>query len=288
MKKTRREEVVMGIKKSDFLRKTGRTAVGLLIYALLFVPAGRLLGCTIVMTVKNGLVLAGNNEDRNNADTTISFTPATSRFYGRIVFGYRDAPIQGGMNDQGLIIDGNALAPTGWAPEEGKPTFRGNAMMVILGTCATIEDARAFFEKYNVPSLERARFPIADRTGASMVVEYGQGKVQFIKSDKWYQIATNFVMSNVTNGNYPCWRYKTADRMFKEADTLSIDLIRDVLDACKQKGRALTVYSNVYDLTNGIIYLYNMSEFDNPVVLNLAEELKKGTRTLAIPELFNE
>jgi len=90
------------------------------------------------------------------------------------------------------------------------------------------------------------------------------------------------------NENYPCRRYNTADKIFAEADTLSVDLIRNILDACKQTGRALTVYSNVYDLTNGIIYLYNMSEFNNPVVLNMAEELKKDTRTLSIAELFDK
>ena len=60
--------------------------------------------------------------------------------------------------------------------------------MFILGTCATCEDVKDFFEKYNVPGLERARFPIADRTGASMVVEYGQAAVQFVdnKTEKTF------------------------------------------------------------------------------------------------------
>jgi len=65
------------------------------------------------MAARNGLVLAGNNEDRNHPQTIVSFMPATESFYGRVVFGYDDAPIQGGMNDQGLFIDGNAIAPTG-------------------------------------------------------------------------------------------------------------------------------------------------------------------------------
>jgi len=244
-------------------------------------------GCTIVMAARNGLVLAGNNEDRNHPKTIVTFLPAAGDYYGRVVFGYDDMPVQGGMNDQGLFIDGNSLSPTGWKPDPGKPTFRGMVLMVLLGTCATCEDVKAFFEKSNVPALEQARIPVADRSGASMVVEFGQGRVQFVRSSTWYQIATNFVMSNISDGNYPCWRYRTADKILSEAKELSRDLIRDVLEKTHQEGRSLTVYSNIYDLKKGLIYLYKMRDFKEVVVLNLAEELKKGERRLDLPTLFN-
>ena len=243
-------------------------------------------GCTIVMAARDGLVLAGNNEDRNHPQTLVTFLPAAGRYYGRVVFGYDDAPVQGGMNDQGLFIDANALRPTGWQPEPGKPTFRGNVMMVILGTCATCEDVKAFFEKSNVPALAQARFPVADRTGASMVVEYGQGRVQFVRTETWYQIATNFVMSNIKNGDYPCWRYRTADKIMSGAQALSLDLVRDVLEKTHQEGNALTVYSNIYELKKGTVHVYNLRNFEEVVVLNLAEELKKGERRLELPSLF--
>jgi hypothetical protein len=243
-------------------------------------------GCTIVMAARNGLVLAGNNEDRNHPKTIVTFLPASGDYYGRVVFGYDDMPVQGGMNDQGLFIDGNSLAPTAWKPDPGKPTFRGSVVMVLLGTCATCEDVKAFFEKSNVPALERARLPVADRSGASMVVEYGQGRVQFVKSDTWYQIATNFVISNFTDGRYPCWRYRTADKILSEAKELSLDLIRDVLEKTHQEGGSLTVYSNIYDLKKGTIHVYNLRDFKEAVVMNLSEELKKGQRRLQLSSFF--
>lgn len=243
-------------------------------------------GCTIVMAARNGLVLVGNNEDRNHPETIVTFIPASDKYYGRVIFGYDDMLVQGGMNDQGLFIDGNSLAPTGWKPDPNKPMFRGSVILVILGTCATCEDVKAFFEKYNFPALEQARLPVADRSGASMVVEYGQGRVQFVKSDTWYQIATNFVMSNVKDGNYPCWRYRAADEIMSGAKELSVELIRDVLDKTHQEGRALTVYSNIYDLKKGIIYVYNLRNFEEVIVMNLNEELKKGQRRLELPRLF--
>lgn len=257
---------------------------GVLAAALLLVRS--VFGCTIVMAAKNGLILAGNNEDWSNLKTVVTFLPATDTYYGRIVFGFDDAPVQGGMNDRGLFIDGNALRPTGWKPEPGKPVFRGNVMLVILGTCATCEDVKAFFKKWNHPSLAQARFPVADRTGASMVVEYGQGGVQFVESQAWYQIATNFVMSNVRDGNYPCRRYKTSDGMLTKAGDLNVALIRDILEATHQEGAALTVYSTIYDLKTGLIHIFNLRNFKESVVLKLDEELKKGERRIALPSLF--
>ena len=255
---------------------------------LLCFSAGPLLSCTIVMAFKDGKILIGNNEDRAFYDTAIRVLPATEKFFGRIIFGYTDAPFQGGMNDKGLVIDGNALRPTGWKPEESKPYFRGNVISYILANCATVADVQAFFEKYNIGALDRARFPVADRTGDSMVVEYGQGKVQFVKREVYYQIATNFVFTNVENGDYPCTRYRTADRILGAAKDLDVSLIRDVLDATHLEGGSETVYSNIYDLNNGLIYIYNVHDFSRVVTLNFSEELKKGTRTVDLPSLFKD
>ncbi|MFO7732991.1 MAG: hypothetical protein R6X21_05000, partial [Candidatus Aminicenantes bacterium] len=131
-----------------------------------------------------------------------------------------------------------------------------------------------------------ARFPVADRTGASMVVEYGQGRVQFVRSDAWYQIATNFVMSNIKGGEFPCWRYRAADKVMSAAMRLSVELIREALEKTRQSGRARTVYSNICDLKRGLIYVYNLGDFDEVVVLDLAEELKKEQRHIALASLF--
>jgi len=248
-------------------------------------PSGP-FGCTIVMAARDGLVLAGNNEDRNHPQTVVTFIPASGSYHGRVVFGYDDGYVQGGMNDQGLFIDGNALRPTGWRPEPGKPTFNGQVMMVVLATCATCEDVKTFFEKSNFPALSRARFPVADRSGASMVVEYGQGRVQFVKSDTWFQVATNFVISNVVDGGFPCWRYRAADEIMSGAKELSLGLIREVLEKTHQEGNSRTVYSNIYDLKRGTVHVYSLGNFEEVVAMDLAEELKKGQRRLDLPSLF--
>ncbi len=93
-------------------------------------------------------------------------------------------------------------------------------------------------------------------------------------------------MSNIEDKDYPCWRYRTADKILSEAKELSLDLIREALENTRQSGRSRTVYSNICDLKGGLIYVYNLGDFENAVILNLAEELEKGQRRIELPSLF--
>jgi tetratricopeptide (TPR) repeat protein len=95
------------------------------------------------------------------------------------------------------------------------------------------------------------------------------------------------VISNVKNERYPCTRYRVADKMLKNAEDVSLDLVRAVLSATHQEGQYPTVYSNICDLRNGILYLYNFHNFEEVVVFDLEEELKKGRKTYDIPPLFS-
>ncbi len=260
----------------------------LLIFALIVAITQSSQACTIVMASKDGVVLAGNNEDWKDPFTSVWFIPASDNEYGRVCFGFGKSMQnpQGGMNEHGVFLDANALSSTGWKAEEGKPTFMGHLIDHILAHCANVEDAIAFFEKYNFPALDRAKFPIADASGASIVVEWGQGKLQIIRNSDWYQISTNFVQTNFKPEDYPCNRYKLADQIFKKSKMLTIDVIREILSATHAEGDYPTNYSNICDLKNGIVYLYNFHNFEDVVIFNLKDELKQGKRIQEISSLF--
>jgi hypothetical protein len=49
-----------------------------------------------------------------------------------------------------------------------------------------------------------------------------------------------------------------------------------------------TQYSNIYDLTNGLVYVYFLHDFDNEIIFNLSEELKKGHHYYDLPSLFGK
>ncbi len=62
--------------------------------------------------------------------------------------------------------------------------------------------------------------------------------------------------------------------------------MRRILDETHQEGEALTVYWNIYDLKNDTIHIYTLRNFDEAVVLNLADELKKGRRRVELAAFF--
>jgi hypothetical protein len=259
--------------------------IGCLIGILLLTgPPAR--ACTMVMAAKNGVILAGNNEDWKNPKTRYTVVPASPGRFGCLHFGFDDGGPQGGLNERGLFIDGNAVAPTGWKVDPGKSSVSHNVMLEILQTCATVADVRAYFEKYNVFALSQARFPVADRDGHSMVVEYAQGQVRFVTEPEWYQVSTNFLRTNSPGENVPCNRFRVAMKILGASDTLDTALIRAVLSATHQEGDYPTVYSNIYDLKAGRVTVYLFHNFEEAVTLDLAEELKKGARWVELASLF--
>ncbi len=262
----------------------------ILLVAVLFVlvSARPAVGCTIVMVSKEGVHLVGNNEDWRDSNTWMWFYPAADGEYGRVCFGFGQAfgYAQGGMNDQGLAIDGNGLEETGWQRDPNKEDFRGATIDYILAHCATVDDAVRFFEHYNVPSLARAKLPIADARGNSLVVEWGQGKLQLLRRTGSYQISTNFVQSNFRPEDYPCTRYKNAENMILTSPALSVDLIRAILSVTHSEFLYPTVYSNIYDLGNQTVRLYNLHNFEEVVTIQLSDELKKGRHAAPVPSLF--
>lgn len=69
----------------------------------------------------------------------------------------------------------------------------------------------------------------------------------------------------------------------------SVDAFRDVLHAVhqplKNKNHG-TLYSNIYDLANGKIYLYLLHDFEQVKVLDMKEEFAKGLHSVRLNDFF--
>ena len=69
--------------------------------------------------------------------------------------------------------------------------------------------------------------------------------------------------------------------------TVSIDHFRRILAAVHQEGNYVnTLYSNIYDLKKKLVYLYHFHNFENKLIIDLKEELKKGKHSYDLPSLF--
>jgi len=236
-------------------------------------------------------VYAGSNEDSVIPLTLLWSVPSGKNSYARICLGYKMAgnSVQGGMNEKGLFVDGNSLGRQGWIADKSKKSSTGSILDIILAKCANIEDVKEYFRTYNVPTLDRARIPVMDKSGASMIVEWYNGKVTFLQDEKKYQIATNFIGSKYVEKDKPCWRYNNAEEILKVKSSYSLNDVEAALDASHvEEDRSTTVYSFICDLKKGEIFIYNYHDFDNPIKVIFDEEIEKGKNEHYLNKLFSE
>ena len=238
--------------------------------------------CTGIFASHGETVLAGNNEDFWDCDTKTWFVPAQEGKYGRIYFGFKDMNPQGGMNDQGLFFDGFATERCEVRESLHKPRFSGHIADEAMATCATVEEVISLFSRYNLQFMENAMLMFGDAAGDSVIIE---GDV-FLRKKGRFQVVTNFYQSLADSEKIPCSRYKIATRLFEESPDISVDLFRRILASVHCEIFSPTVYSNIYDLKNKVVYLYHFHNYENVVEIDLAEELKKGAHTRDLPSLF--
>jgi hypothetical protein len=241
-------------------------------------------GCTTVYATDGKQMLGGNNEDFRDPLTKVSFVPGEEGAFGRVYFGYENWWTEGGMNDQGLFFDGLAVGIPVPVDLEGKDLFSGtNFLDFLMARCATVACVVEMFEQYYTEETWAWQHLFGDATGESAIIE----PRTIIRQRGGYQVATNFYQSTTPPQERDCWRYQTATEMLEAAAALSVEYIRDVMAAVHQGGPgSRTLYTNVYDLANRLVYLYHFYDYEHVVVIDLEEELAKGAHVYDLPALF--
>ncbi|MGB8951627.1 MAG: linear amide C-N hydrolase [Candidatus Aminicenantales bacterium] len=278
--------------------RTGRTFLLSLTTALMlfsfFRPA---FDCTTVIKVKGNTILAGFNLDYSNTVPRMWIIPASEGRYGRFCFGFDEncKIAEGGLNEKGLFIAVNALnEDTDWKADSGLPDweqwtgwFETGVPDGILAKCANVDEAIQVFKNYNLFTLNKVKFLIADKSRDSIVIEWSKNGLQFVERTKDYQISTNFVASNYQPGQYPCYRYRVAEQILSSGpDQISVDMMRSILSATHMEFQTPTVYSNICNLSSGDIFIYYFHNYEDVVKINLFKELKKGEARYVVESLF--
>ena len=245
-------------------------------------------GCTIFYAADDHVALAGNNEDWSNPYTYVWFVPSEEGKYGRVYFGFEDGFPQGGVNEKGLFFDGSSLPNKHLSHPSDKPAYNGNIppgdlVDKIMSESATVSEALAILGSFSHVGMETYQLLIGDASGDSFIVD----GYTILRKQGSFQIATNFRLSENPAPPYPCWRYTTALDQLSNADSFSVELFRDILNATHQElPHFPTLYSNVFDLKNGLIYLYYYHDFENVVVIDVAAELAEGFHYHSLASLF--
>ena len=159
-----------------------------------------------------------------------------------------------GVNEAGLGISTLTTAHTPMYQETGKTgIYMTVAIRAILDKCATVDEALALLQEYDMKSLYKVtnHLFITDRSGHSVVVEWEDNEMKVVEADA----VTNFVMSKPEHE--PCERYDTIVGRFEETGrVMSCDDAMDLLMDVSQNGESIkTQWSCVYDLDNFKMYL---------------------------------
>jgi hypothetical protein len=108
-----------------------------------------------------------------------------------------------------------------------------------------------------------------------------------------FLVSTNFNVANPSNGfGYPCWRYDKANellgQLIDEGEPISYENVTRVMDTVHQEGASWTIETLVADLVNGVMYLYYFYQYENPVIINIQEELANPREAGPLSKLFPE
>jgi len=253
----------------------------LTLFLIYFTPC---FSCTIFYIVKDGIILAGNNEDWSDPDTKMWIIPSNDGKYGWIKFGFDNGYPQGGMNEYGIFWDGTACSYLPMPESEaGKTEYQGNLMRKVAEECTSLEEALEIFANYYCRDLYNAQYLTGDAHGYSIIAEGDN----LIHSRDSFHILTNFYQSDPELGGYPCWRFETALEMISKSDKLDEYFAGTVLSATHQEGKYPTQYSNIYDPVNGLVYLFYFHNYEEYLIIDLKQELEKGYKQYDIPKIFS-
>ena len=258
------------------------------IAVLMFLFGFSAAACTGVVISSEDAVLVGGNEDWVRWDSYLWSTEPTENAFGVLYFGYEIRGEWGerpdywyefhGINDQGLYFDSFG-APCVMPTTTLRNPWRGEFLMVeAMETCATVEEAVAFFESANLAVIQCQQFLFVDKHGNAAVVE-GDDTV-WLEGNTF--ALTNFYLSDPSLGGWPCWRYNRVSRMLEADATPTEDRVAALLEAASHPS---TRYSLVCDLVAGTLRVYYAHDFDRYAVLDISTAVAEALPKTSLNDL---
>jgi len=254
-------------------------------------------GCTVFTISKGDQVFFGGNDDYINSDSYYWVDSGGDGNYGAIWIGEPDN-VQQGVNERGLAYDANGLPRIDVNPHSERIPVAGRYTsypVYILRECATVEEVITWAKTHEWHSYMHDQMHFADATGDAVIISAGADEeVVFTRkpSGDGFLVSTNFNVANPDNSvSYPCWRYDRVqgmlEQLVKQGRPLTYRDATRVLDAVHVEAvSGWTIESMVADLVKGKVYLYYFYQYDQPVVLNVREEIANTGTAGPLSELF--
>lgn len=264
-----------------------RKLLSFALVVLLLLPAFT-KACSVLYYVdkETGTVYVVNNEDYwYDVKAFIKIEPRTNNKLARLWYGW-DRFAQGGVNETGLFFDA-AVSPE--QPEiKGYGNPKSNLGDDILANCKTVDEALSYLEQRKI-ALTKSHMMFGDSSGKAVVVEWvnGEKKLNWIKENKL--IMTNFLLTDTSAGNYPCYRYQSIEHNLKQLEetqeTINLLKIGNTFSGAAQAPKALendrvggTVYTTFINLTEMKFFLSYKLSNSNVTKLDLKEVFNQNKK----------
>ncbi|MFX1253861.1 MAG: hypothetical protein ACFFCZ_19780 [Promethearchaeota archaeon] len=266
--------------------------IAVIVFSTLFIPwvsnNDAMDSCTIFSVSRDGRTFFCDNEDEGLRHGRIWFLPGIGNQYGLVLFCYgiyRNVMIPvGGMNDQGLCLDGTIVPETQIRLDPNKPDYVGTFTLDMLRVCATVEEARLWVRSNDLLMLHWQQVHIADKTGDVVVVGLDNiGDLWLTNSSEDYLISVP--VNHAQNSHGFGDRYTTVEAMLNTMSELTLEGCREILRTVSVPE---TMFSYICDQQNGILYLYSRGDFDRVAILNVTAELEKGEHSYDIEKLISQ
>jgi hypothetical protein len=252
--------------------------------------------CTIFTISIGNTVLFGNNEDYLQRELYQWYVPSQNisviggnrSIYGGVFIGYVDNETgglgpQGGMNEHGLMYDGNGLPEvTVNENPNGSSLYFESAIISSMWDCRNVEEIIEWYKihKWNGPFDGQVHYGDASGEAVVVSVDPSTNKWAFTRKTGNYIVSTNFNRNDTNHDYYLCERYLTATEMLNQIENeedLTIQACADVLHAVHQEGTYATIYSNIFDPVNLDIYFNYGESYQKQKKVNLLDGLNQDS-----------
>ncbi len=171
-----------------------------------------------------------------------------------------------GINEKGVVIASNSVHSTPEVDPEKTTIGSFQATRLILDYAKNVDEAIELFKKYNIyfinPELE-SHYLISDASGKSVIVEFINQEMRVIEPNQPWQVNTNFALCHFEDEEDAfgaCPRFKNAFNYLKKKNGILES--NESFEILKKTSQSITLYSAVYNNTNGDIKLATRKNFD--------------------------
>jgi choloylglycine hydrolase len=245
--------------------------------------------CSIVYFIDEdtGKIYIATHEDYwYDVKDYLQVAPTKADEHARVWWGWGKFA-QGGINDAGLFFDA-AVTPKQSLPEGFSNPQGRNIGDEILANCSTVNEAVSYLRECKI-AVSEGHLLFGDASGNALTLEWVNGEERIVRMTHNRLVATNFLLSDKEEGNYPCYRHASieerADALIAGGQEINLLSFGNIMAGSAQpaakapNGKTFgTLYSSFINLTDMELVVVPRLTNEKAIKLDLKEEFRARKR----------